>query len=205
MTEGSHRVPLHYGRRMDLRQWIVTDVAAVRAKLFDSVVGMVPAERWLEPADGGGSTLTHLLLHIARHQDLAVNAAALGRPTRFAHHRAALGLAAAPAGAGLAEREDPAVSAAVEQAALLAFVTDVFDTTQAWVDHLDVDSLDDVPATADGLTGYGGLSHAELPWLYSMWAGKPLGWLVQWPVIGHGNAHVGEGIALRNRMGLSPF
>jgi hypothetical protein len=32
-----------------------------------------------------------------------------------------------------------------------------------------------------------------------------LWWFVQWPVIGHGNAHVGEGISLRNRMGLSPF
>lgn len=190
---------------MDLRQWIVADVAAVRAKLFDAVVGMVPAERWLEPADGGGSTVTHLLLHIARHQDLAVNAAAVGRPTRFAHHRRALGLADAPAGAGLAEREDPAVSAAVPRDALLEFVTDVFDTTEAWLETLDVTSLTEVPATADGLTEHGGLAEGDLPWLYGMWSGKARWWLVQWPVVGHGNAHVGEGIALRNRMGLSPF
>ena len=45
----------------------------------------------------------------------------------------------------------------------------------------------------------------EFPWLYSMWAGKALWWFVQWPVIGHGHAHVGEAISLRNRMGLSPF
>jgi hypothetical protein len=30
-------------------------------------------------------------------------------------------------------------------------------------------------------------------------------WLVQWPVIGHGNAHVGEMISVRNRLGYSPF
>ena len=50
-----------------------------------------------------------------------------------------------------------------------------------------------------------GLTRDDVPWLYSMWEGKALWWLVQWPVLGHGNAHVGEGISVRNRMGLSPF
>jgi len=30
-------------------------------------------------------------------------------------------------------------------------------------------------------------------------------WFLQWPVLGHGHAHVGEAISVRNRMGLSPF
>ena len=38
-----------------------------------------------------------------------------------------------------------------------------------------------------------------------MWREKAIWWFVQWPVLGHGNAHVGEGIGVRNRMGLSPF
>jgi hypothetical protein len=29
--------------------------------------------------------------------------------------------------------------------------------------------------------------------------------MVQWPVIGHTNTHVGEMVSIRNRMGLSPF
>lgn len=190
---------------MDLRQWILADAGGVRTKLFESVVRLVPQDRWLEPVDGGGSTVTHLLLHIARHQDLAVNAVASQRPTRYGLHRDALGLGTAPAGAGLSEQEDRAVSAAISPEPLLAYVTDVFDTTQGWLDGLDVARLDDVPAAAAGLTEHAGLSEAELPWLYGMWGGKALWWFVQWPVIGHGNAHVGEGISVRNRMGLSPF
>jgi hypothetical protein len=38
-----------------------------------------------------------------------------------------------------------------------------------------------------------------------MWADRPVAWFLQWPVVGHANAHVGEGISIRNRMGLSPF
>ena len=38
-----------------------------------------------------------------------------------------------------------------------------------------------------------------------MWLDRPVWWLLQWPVLGHGNAHVGEAISVRNRMGLSPF
>jgi hypothetical protein len=49
------------------------------------------------------------------------------------------------------------------------------------------------------------LSVGEVDWLHRMWADKPVWWLVQWPVVGHGHAHVGEAISVRNRMGLSPF
>ena len=45
----------------------------------------------------------------------------------------------------------------------------------------------------------------ELDWLHGMWNAKPVWWLLQWPVVGHGHAHVGEAISVRNRMGLSGF
>ncbi|MFZ4719400.1 MAG: hypothetical protein ACOYMR_08235 [Ilumatobacteraceae bacterium] len=190
---------------MDLHQWMLTDLAGVRTKLFDSVVRLVPIERWHEPADGGGSTLTHLLLHIARHQDLAVTAVARAHDALYLQHRDALGLGAAPAGAGLAEKEDPAISASVTPEPLLDYVHAVFDATQAWLEPLATPVLDHVPDSGTLLTRHAALAETDLPWLYGMWRDKPLWWFVQWPVIGHGNAHVGEGISVRNRMGLSPF
>lgn len=190
---------------MDLHQWMLTDLAAVRTKLFDSVVGLIPTERWHEQADGGGSTVTHLLLHIARHQDLAVNAVARHHELVFAEHRDALGLADAAPGAALAEKEDLSLSRLVPPDALVAYATAVFDATRAWLEPLGSLVLDHVPDTPHRLTNEGGLSRDDLPWLYGMWEGKPLWWFVQWPVLGHGNAHVGEGISVRNRMGLSPF
>jgi hypothetical protein len=190
---------------MDLHQWMLTDLAGVRAKLFDSVAALIPSDRWHEQVDGGGSTVTHLLLHVARHQDLAVNGVIGHREALFLRHRSDLGLADAPFGAALAEKEDPAISARVAAEPLLAYVRDAFDTTEVWLRSLDPAALDSTPDAAHGLTTHGRLTGDEFPWLYGMWGGKPLWWFVQWPVIGHANAHVGEGISVRNRMGLSPF
>jgi len=88
---------------------------------------------------------------------------------------------------------------------VLHYATDVFDATAAWLSPLGSMALDIEPNTAYRLTHRAGLDADKLPWLYSMWEGKALWWFVQWPVIGHGHAHVGEAISLRNRMGLSPF
>jgi predicted Zn-dependent protease with MMP-like domain len=190
---------------MDLHQWMLNDLAAVRDKLLDSVVSLIPTERWLEQVDGGGSSVTHLLLHIARHQDLAVTSVIRNHDTRFLDHRDALGLLDAPVGAGLSEREDTEVSRQVAPDALLAYVREVFDATQEWLEPLGSMVLEHVPDSHHRLTHHGGLQQDEVPWLYRMWHDQPIWWFIQWPVIGHGNAHVGEGISLRNRMGLSPF
>ena len=190
---------------MDFATWMRNDIAGVRTKLFDSVVALVPTDRWHEQADGGGSTLTHLLLHIARHQDLAVNCVVRGRDAIYLQHRDALGLGGAPLGAALAEAEDRSLSDLVAPEPLLAYAREVFDTTEAWLRDIDVEVLDVTPHVAGGLTEHGLLSADDFPWLYGMWGGKAAWWFAQWPVIGHGNAHVGEGIGVRNRMGLSPF
>lgn len=190
---------------MDLHQWMLNDLAAVRAKLLDSVVAMIPTDRWLEQVDGGGSTVTHLLLHVARHQDLAITSVIRNHDARYLDHRDELGLADAPAGAGLSEREDLDISRQVSPDALLSYVHEVFAATHEWMEPLGSMVLDHVPNAEYRLTHHGGLQQEELPWLYRMWQDQPIWWLVQWPVIGHANAHVGEGISLRNRMGLSPF
>ena len=82
----------------------------------------------------------------------------------------------------------------------------VVDTTWTYDSPFEIAAdLDRIPHTAANLTRLGRLDEAAVPWLYRMWADRPVGWLLQWPVVGHANAHVGEGISIRNRMGLSPF
>jgi hypothetical protein len=66
-------------------------------------------------------------------------------------------------------------------------------------------AFDTVPDTSRRLMNKANLSVDDVGWLHRMWADKPVWWLVQWPVVGHGHAHVGEAISVRNRMGLSPF
>jgi hypothetical protein len=142
---------------------------------------------------------------MARHHDLAINTAIRDQTPLFDAHRAALGLADAPATVGLAEREDPAVSAIPPAGALVTFLDDVFDSTEKWLAGVGTLMLDTVPDTSHRLAHKARLSVDDVDWLHRMWSGKPVWWLVQWPVIGHGHAHVGEAISVRNRMGLSPF
>lgn len=192
-------------RFVDLHQWMNADLASLRGKLTNGVVEMVPHERWHEQADGGGSTIAGLLFHLARHHDLAVNAVVRNHPTLFAAHRDALGLADAPNGVGLAEREDREWTARIAAEALLSYVDDVFTTTATWLDALGTMALDVEPNTPYRLTHQGLLDPDHFPWLYSMWQGKAVWWFVQWPVLGHGHTHTGEAVSIRNRFGLSPF
>ena len=194
-----------YVSHVDLMQWIEADLTAVRARLFDAVVGLVPQPRWHEQADGGGTTIAGLLLHIARHQDLAVNTVARGHEPLFPVHRLQLGLGGVAPDAALAEAEDRLVTSLVSPPDLVVYLEAVFHTTATWLATLSAADLDRVPNTSANLTRLGRLDEAAVPWLYRMWADRPVGWLLQWPVVGHANAHVGEGISIRNRMGLSPF
>ena len=111
---------------MNVHSWIAYDLDSVRSKLHDSVLSVVPTQRWVEQVDNGGSSIAHLLLHVARHQDLAVATAIRNHPPLFAAHRSALGLDNARPSAGLPEREDPSVSGALPLDALLAYVEEVF-------------------------------------------------------------------------------
>ncbi len=190
---------------MDVHTWIGNDLESVRSKVTESVLSMVPAQRWFEHVDDGGSSIAHLILHIARHQDLAVTTAIRDRPPLFSDHRAALGLADAPLSVGLPERENPALTSAIPADAVVKYFDAVFAATRAWLDNVGAMAFDTVPSTSRRLADKAALCADEVGWLHRMWADKPVWWLVQWPVIGHGHAHAGEAISVRNRMGLSPF
>ena len=190
---------------MDVHTWIANDLRSVRGKLDDSVLSVIPRQRWVEQADDGGSSIAHLLLHLARHQDLAVATAIRDHAPAFVDHRAALGLADAEPSAGLSEREDWALTESLPLDPLVAYLDAVFEATTKWLDRVDTAFLDTVPDTARRLEHNAELSTQDVGWLHRMWSDKPVWWLVQWPIVGHGHAHVGEAISVRNRMGLSPF
>jgi hypothetical protein len=207
-TSGVAEIPtpgFGYRPGMDLRSWLIDAHLDLHDRLRTAVLRLVPTQRWHEQADGGGSSIAALLLHLARHQDLALSTAIRDHAPLYLTHREALGLAEAPTWAGLSEREDRAITRAVPAAALLDYVDVVFDATHTWLDHLSLMALDTVPDTATRLSVRAELPHEQVDWLYGMWTDRTVGWFVQWPILGHGHAHVGEAISIRNRMGLSPF
>ncbi|MFN8021222.1 MAG: DinB family protein [Acidimicrobiales bacterium] len=190
---------------MDLQAWLLDAHTDLRRRLFGAVVDLVPVERWDEQADGGGSSIAWLLLHLARHQDLALTTVIRNKPPLYLTHAPALGLAELPVSSGLGEREQRDVTAALDPEALRAYVTATFDATQRWLQRLSAMAMAVVPDTPRRLQGRAELDPGELDWLFGMWSGHTVDWFVQWPILGHGQAHVGEAIAVRNRMGLSPF
>ena len=111
----------------------------------------------------------------------------------------------APLSARRAGNPDRHIARAVAIDPLLTYLEAVFDATRQWLDDVATSALDTIPDTSHRLAANAELSIDEVDWLHRMWADKPVWWLVQWPVIGHGHAHVGEAISVRNRMGLSPF
>jgi hypothetical protein len=183
-----------------LLSWINHDLDQLRAKLFRGVIAEVPAERWAERADGGGSTIAHLLLHLARHHDLAINTAIRNRPPLFTAHRDAIGLAAAAPWFAVPEAEQPAVTTALSMAAVADYVNATFLATAEWLDGIGTMVLDTVPDTSARLVRHAAIPTDELDWLHAMWADQPVWWLVQWPVLGHGFAHLGELLSIRNRL-----
>lgn len=192
---------------VDLRSWLLDAHHDMRARLDGAVLAKVPTERWTEQADGGGSSIAWLVLHLVRHHDLALHTAVRNRPPLFAQHLEALGLdpAVVSTGAGLTEREDPAVSAALFPDALVQYAAAVFDATEQWLQRLSAMAMDSIPDSSRRLTRQAALDPDEFGWLLSMWNGRAVHWLVQWPMLGHANAHIGEAIAVRNRLGYNPF
>ena len=162
-------------------------------------------QQWRERAGAGGSSIAWLVLHTAWHEDLAIQSAVNGTEPLLTEWRAELGLAAAAPSAGLSEAESPAVTQALDLEALQAYAAAVHDSTARWLATADLDALANVPPSGERIAGLAGVTAADVPWLHSMWDGRPAAWFLQWEAIGHRQGHLGEMVSVRSRLGLSPF
>ena len=191
---------------MELGAWLVDDLAAVRARFLNAIAAHVPEERWAERADGGGSSIAALLLHVTVHQDLAVHTVLGGQSPRFVAAAAGLGLdAGASPLASLQEAEDPELTRALDLAALQGYAAEVHDDVAAALAQVTATELEARPPAGERLAAVGGVDYDQAPWLYAMWDGKPAAWFVRWELIGHAQGHVGEMVSVRDRLGFRPF
>ncbi len=191
---------------MDLTEWLVADLAAVRARWSNAIAAHVPEDRWIERADGGGSSIAALLLHVAVHQDLAGRSAIRGLPPLFTDRAEALGLGPSTTPlASLQEAEDPTVTGSLDLAAVQAYASAVHAESVATITGLDPGDLDTVVPASARLAELAGVGYDDAPWLHAMWEGKPAAWFVRWELIGHAQGHVGEMVSVRDRLGYRPF
>lgn len=189
---------------VDLRTWILDDHTAVAERFDTAVAAHVPVDRWTERPGGEGACLAWLLFHLTVHEDLAVQAVLCGGRPLLDAHRDALGLAGVGPAVGLGEADLRDVSDGLDPGALVDYHRAVTGATRAWLGSVDLAVLDTVPDSGAALERCG-IGADEVPWLHRMWAGRPGAWFVRWEAIGHPQNHLGEMVALRGRLGCSPF
>jgi hypothetical protein len=172
-----------------LQAWLLQELDDVRARLLHQVLDRVPVKRQTERPDGGNS-IAWTCLHVARHAQLAL---------------LVLGVDAVDppvvGGDGLGEAESWPHE--VDPSRIETYVADVLDASRRYLTSVEPAALGDVPDAEGALAG-AGISRDRYAWLYEQWSGQPAAFFVRWPMIGHAVNHVGEMIATRNRMGLSP-
>ena len=188
---------------MNLVEWILAEHDSLVDRFESSIKAHVSRDRWRERPDGTGSSIAYLMVHSCLHADLAVHAV-LGDRAMLVD-RDGLGIADGASSAGLGETEDPALTAVLDLDGLATYWTEVNDAVRACVMALDLAELDVATDASMQLDRWGSVCENDAPWLHRMWRGKPRSFFLQWEAIGHRINHVGEMIAVRNRMGLSPF
>jgi len=168
--------------QMHVKAWIDEELADAEARLAHQVLRLVPARQRGETPPGGGNSIAWTLFHLARHAELAV-AVLTGDPPR--HH----------GGDGLQETEHP-----VDVGDAGAHAQEILAAARAVLPGVDLDARPD----AAGMLRRSGVPHETFSWLYEQWEGQPAAFFVRWPLVGHVQNHLGEAIATRNRLGLSP-
>jgi hypothetical protein len=111
---------------------------------------------------------------------------------------------AAQDGSGIGlEEAAPALAGELSPEQVDGYLDDVLTAVRRFLAGPAID-LDAVPEVRGALI-QAGIEPFDFGWLHRMWQDKPAAWLVRWPLTGHLLSPVGEMIATRNRMGLSPF
>ncbi|MFV2039474.1 MAG: hypothetical protein ACC660_04465 [Acidimicrobiales bacterium] len=189
---------------MDLRSWIVNDLASARQRLAGGILGCIPTDRLDEQADGGGIAPLYVLWHMTRHHDLAINGVLRGRDEVVHDWTDRLGVSD-ELWRGLSEGSDTDLVQILDPDAVAGYSLAALDGTIEWLNTAATfDNLDSVPPSSETLSAIG-TPPADFDWLYSMWAGKPRYWFLSWEGHGHVVTHTGELVSIRNRMGFSPF
>jgi hypothetical protein len=191
---------------LDQHAW--THAAAVSGSASQTtadrlILGLTDEQMRLRPVAGLNS-IAWLIWHIARVEDVAINALVAGAPQVLERGgwSARLGLPSATLGTGMDDAEVEQVSRQVSIAALLDYRMAVGRRTReviAQVQEADLDQPVD-PARIAGLVPQGSIT-APAAWLVDAWQGQPLRFFIAMPATAHSYLHLGEAWCIRTLLG----
>jgi hypothetical protein len=186
---------------VDLRTWLADEMVETRNRLANQVLDLVPAERRRERMQGGNS-IGWNLFHVARHAGLSLWILRGGS----AEASATFDLAESTGisgGGGLEEAEQP-WSDQLDPVSVASLLDSVLAAAAVYLGEVPIDQLDVHPDVPE-LLGRAGIDPDRYGWLWKLWQDQPASFFVRWPLLGHVGNHVGEMVAIRNQLGLSPF
>ena len=193
---------------MTLKQWLASQHADLRGFFERGVLRGLAPEHWTARPDDTGNSIVWLVWHLARVEDLVINGLVRGEPQVLATGGwgARMGVADPRVGTGFEPAEVAGLGRTADVAAVDAYWQAVRQQTAAWLAGLPdaaLDAVPDVRARAAALPPMAPAKAQET--LLTFWGGRPVAFLVGFPLIQHGYLHIGEMQAVRGRLGIKGF
>ena len=194
---------------MDARHYALDQHAWAHAAQVSGAVTPTTANRLVCDLDDaqlrarpgpGLNSIAWLIWHMARLEDVAVNALVAGAPQVLEHEAwaAHLGLSQAALGTGMDDAEVEQMSQQVDVAALLAYRMAVGRRTRQVIGGMPEAALDRLVDSAriTRLVAAGSIGPAAA-WLAEAWQGQALRFFIAMPATAHSYLHLGEAWCIR--------
>lgn len=189
---------------MDLREWFAAEHRDLRMMFERTVWQPTPRELLTSVAGGGGNSIAWLMWHLARVEDLVINAVVRGVPQVLSADDwpRRMGVTDARVGTGFQEAEVATFNGAANVDAVDAYWQAVRAETTAWLASVSPSDLDVVPDFDGRLASLPPIVPKEAEWLLGFWRGRAAGFFLRMPVIDHGFLHLGQMQEIRGRLGI---
>lgn len=189
---------------MELRDWFAAEHRDLRMMFERTVLQPTPAGLLTARPGEAGNSICWLMWHLARVEDVAINAVVRDRPQVLIAEAwpKRLGVDDARVGTGFQEAEVAAFSRTVDPAAVDAYWQAVRAATTAWLTDVALADLDAVPDFDARIAGGPPIVPESAKWLLDFWRGRTAGWFLRMPVIDHGFLHLGQMQEIRGRLGV---
>ena len=172
--------------------------------LQTNILSRVPREKLSVRPLPTSNSIAWMLWHIARCEDVAVNAIVRGEPQLLLRSEwgPRLGVDESRVGTAFTDDEVGDLGSRLDLDALLQYWEAVSHETRSWLEGADLEQLDWTPDVRDRLGAAPAVVPKEGEWLLERWSGQPARFFLRMTVIGHEYLHLGEMMAIRGQLGI---
>jgi hypothetical protein len=189
---------------MDVIPWIKGQHKGVRFFYETAVRNVLSAEQMKERPGGVGNSVAWLVWHVARSEDMIVNAILREQPQILLQDawQEKLGIDATHIGTGLGDDEIGDFTDKLDPIVADDYWRTVAESTYEWLRTLEASDLDRIPDFDKVLKAIPSvLASGDSQGAIDFWNGRSVAYLLGGVVINHGYIHVGEMQAITGRLG----